>query len=115
MQRNERADNLAGERDSMRYDIRIGRMRRDRGFNVARPSVLGNPFKLGIDGDRAEVIDKYRVWLRSALKRDPRVRTAIEKLTFEAERRDVTLLCHCAPEACHAEVIADEIRRRISV
>ena len=26
-------------------------------------SPLGNPFSIGVDGDRAEVIEKFRQWL----------------------------------------------------
>ncbi len=98
----------------MSFDIRVGRVRRDRGFIVARPSPLGNPFKIGIDGDRAQVIGKYRIWFKTALRDDERVRSVVEKITVEASRGDITLLCHCAPEACHAEVIADEVRRRVN-
>ena len=27
---------------------------------IGRPSVLGNPYRIGIDGDRAQVIQKFR-------------------------------------------------------
>lgn len=30
---------------------------------VARPSKWGNPYKMGIDGDRVEVIKKYRRYI----------------------------------------------------
>lgn len=97
----------------MSFEIRVGRLRRDRGFSVARPSPLGNPFRIGVDGDRAQVITKYRAWFEKALTEDERVQAKVEMIADEAARRDVTLLCHCAPEACHADVIADEVRRRV--
>jgi len=96
------------------FGIRVGRLRRDRGFSVARPTVLGNPFKIGVDGDRDEVIRKYRAWFKVAVVEDARVRNAVERLVTEAKRHDITLLCHCAPQACHAEVIAEEVRRRVA-
>ncbi|PIW12451.1 MAG: hypothetical protein COW35_01440, partial [Candidatus Infernicultor aquiphilus] len=34
------------------YDVYIG-----------RPSKWGNPFTIGKDGTRSEVIEKYRIWL----------------------------------------------------
>jgi hypothetical protein len=34
-----------------------------RGTYVGRPSALGNPFVVGRDGSRAEVIEKFRQWL----------------------------------------------------
>ena len=33
------------------------------GIYIGRPSVLGNPFKIGADGNRHEVIEKYRKYL----------------------------------------------------
>jgi Domain of unknown function (DUF4326) len=33
------------------------------GVYIGRPSILGNPFKIGKDGTREEVGQKYRVWL----------------------------------------------------
>ena len=32
---------------------------------VGRPSIWGNPFVIGKDGSRAEVIEKYETWLMS--------------------------------------------------
>ena len=90
-----------------RSSIRIGRLRRDRGISVARPSVLGNPFKIGVDGDRATVIAKYRTWIAGAIKTDDAVRDAVYRIALAARHGDVTLLCHCAPQACHAEVVAE--------
>ncbi len=97
----------------MSFHISIGRLRRDRGFSVARPTALGNPFKIGVDGDRDEVIRKYRDWFEVAVVENERVRDAVERLVSAAKIQDVTLLCHCAPQACHAQVIADEVRRRL--
>jgi hypothetical protein len=34
-----------------------------RGIFVGRPSSLGNPFVVGRDGSREEVVDKFRQWL----------------------------------------------------
>jgi hypothetical protein len=32
---------------------------------IGRPSKFWNPFKIGVDGDRSEVIIKYESWLNS--------------------------------------------------
>lgn len=90
-------------------------MRRDRGTSVARPSVLGNPFVIGADGDRAEVIAKYRAWFDDARRNDARVRAAVDRLASKAREGPVTLLCYCAPQACHADVIAEEIGRLLAL
>ncbi len=92
--------------------VTVGRMRRDKGISVARPSALGNPFVIGRDGDRADVIGKFRVWFAEELPHNPSLRDAFARILKAARRGDVTLLCWCAPLACHADVIADEVRRR---
>ena len=38
------------------------------GEYIGRPSPLGNPFMIGRDGTRDEVIAKYRVWLNDQLQ-----------------------------------------------
>lgn len=68
-------------------------------------SPLHNPFK---DGDRATSIAKYRKHLLNALKEDPTVAQEFSRLLGQLEQEGaVTLMCWCAPKACHAEVIRD--------
>ena len=62
---------------------------------VDRSSPWGNPFVVGRDGDRAEVIEKYRQWLFVNPLRDAEVRYLHNRY----------LICHCAPEPCHADVL----------
>jgi hypothetical protein len=63
---------------------------------IGRPSIWGNPFVIGRDGDRAEVIRKYEAWLM----RHPRL------LARVAELRGKVLGCFCAPLPCHGDVLA---------
>lgn len=37
---------------------------------IGRPSKWGNPFVIGADGTRDEVVERYRTWLVSARLRD---------------------------------------------
>lgn len=67
------------------YDIYIG-----------RPSKWGNPFVIGRDGTRSEVIEKYEQWLL----------TQPQLLADLHELRGMTLGCWCAPRACHGDVLA---------
>lgn len=62
---------------------------------VGRPSKWGNPYTIGPDGDRAEVIAKYERWLM----------TQPELLATIGELRGKVLGCWCAPQACHADVL----------
>ncbi len=74
---------------------------------VGRPSPLGNPFAIGPDGGRAEVIQKYASWIEGRLRdRDPVVLTALMSI-----KPGQALVCHCAPKRCHAEVIAQVLNR----
>lgn len=64
---------------------------------IGRPSKWGNPFREGRDGNRQEVIAKYRNWLYKQPK------------LLEAAKRELTgkiLGCWCAPKACHGDVLA---------
>ena len=73
------------------YDIYIG-----------RPSVWGNPFMIGRDGSREEVIRRYREWV---LNQPGFVRKIREEL------RGKVLGCWCRslknPQACHGDVLAE--------
>lgn len=63
---------------------------------VGRPTKWGNPFVIGQDGNRDEVISKYRSWLWA---QGPAY--ALEEL------RGKDLVCWCAPKACHADVLME--------
>lgn len=64
---------------------------------IARPSEWGNPFKIGIDGTRKEVIEKYRVWLLQ----QPHLMVKI------ADLHGKTLGCWCRPYFCHGDVLLE--------
>lgn len=63
---------------------------------IGRGSKWGNPFRIGRDGTREQVIAKYCHWreLQPAL-----IRAAREELAGK------DLLCFCAPRACHGDVL----------
>lgn len=63
---------------------------------IGRGSIWGNPFVIGPDGDRQEVIDKFRKWLLTQPRLIARARL---------ELRDSVLGCWCAPLACHGDVL----------
>jgi Domain of unknown function (DUF4326) len=65
---------------------------------VDRTTPFGNPFVIGRDGTREEVIDKYERWIFQSQQRWLR-----EKMIAELRGKD--LLCWCAPEECHADII----------
>lgn len=72
------------------YDVYIG-----------RPSKWGNPFTIGKDGTREEVIDKYRKWIQF----QPKLIAALPEL------KGKVLGCWCSPKACHGDVLSELAER----
>ncbi|CAF0867800.1 unnamed protein product [Adineta ricciae] len=70
-----------------KYDVYIG-----------RPSDWGNPFVIGKDGDRDDVIRKYRNWI---------MRQADLLARIKPELQGKRIACWCKPEACHGDVLAE--------
>lgn len=68
---------------------------RDEEFDVLidRSTEWGNPFEIGVDGTREEVIAKHMI----NLKRRPDLRRRLEEL------RGKRLGCHCKPLPCHGD------------
>ena len=73
----------------------VGKQSRGNRVYVGRPSKWGNPFVIGRDGTRDDVIEKYSAWV----VRQPQLMGALHQL------RGKDLICWCAPERCHADVL----------
>lgn len=64
---------------------------------IGRPSKWGNPFVIGRDGTREQVIMKFQQY-------------AIVKgldIAAKNELKGKTLGCFCSPLACHGDVLAE--------
>ena len=61
-------------------------------------SKWANPFVIGKDGTRKQVVEKYRVWIEQQIEQGE---VDIEEL------RGKNLLCWCAPAACHGDVLLE--------
>ena len=70
------------------YDIYIG-----------RPSKWGNPFQIGKDGTREEVIEKFRNWIIA--------QPNLLKDLYEINGK--TLGCWCKQKRCHGDVLVELI------
>lgn len=70
-------------------------------ISIMRPGPYGNPYCIGPDGDRSEVIHKFRYDFYLKLKMDPTWKEAVEKL------RGKRIACCCAPLDCHGNVYVD--------
>ena len=75
-----------------KYDVYIG-----------RGSKWGNPFKIGFDGNREEVISKYEAYFMN----HP---TLINDLP---ELENKVLGCWCKPKACHGDILKIMVEDRI--
>jgi hypothetical protein len=76
-----------------------------RQYNLALHA-LGNPYHIGPDGTREDVVKKYKQWLWDNQERAASVAEALGKLLdLHQEHGQLVLVCHCAPEACHANAI----------
>lgn len=80
--------NLVVHCKKSKFDVYVGR---------GHGSIWGNPFVIGVDGTRDQVIEKYRAWIQ----------TRPELLKRIPELKGKTLGCWCAPKKCHAEVLAE--------
>ena len=69
-----------------KYDVYIG-----------RPKKWGNPFSIGKDGTREEVVEKYRSWI----KNQPDLLNDLHEL------KGKTLGCWCSPQACHGDILKE--------
>lgn len=65
---------------------------------IGRGTPFGNPFAIGNDGTRDQVIDKYEELIRM----QPDMVEYIQK-----HLKGVDLKCHCNPEHCHGDVLLD--------
>jgi hypothetical protein len=63
---------------------------------IGRPSKWGNPFVIGRDGTRKEVIQKYEEWIRT----QPELMEALPEIA------GAVLGCWCSPkQQCHGDVL----------
>ena len=78
---------------------------------VARPSVFGNPWPLRSERDRIKVILKYEDYFLKAMdeKQEPLYSAVQDLIALYKEKGQLTLLCYCAPNYCHSEVIRDYV------
>jgi predicted nucleic acid-binding Zn ribbon protein len=80
------------------YDLYIGRASPRHGL---KRSIWHNPYKIGEDGTREEILAKYEHYLLES-------QDLIDQLP---ELRGKVLACWCAPEPCHGDVLVRLVSR----
>ncbi|MEK6883880.1 MAG: DUF4326 domain-containing protein [Nanoarchaeota archaeon] len=69
---------------------------------ICRPSTFGNPYIIGRDGTREQVIAKFKIYFEKKIEKDLQFRKEVLKL------RGKRLGCFCKPNfACHGDVIKE--------
>lgn len=79
------------------YDLYIGRADAQKGL---LGSIWGNPFMIGRDGTRDEVLVQYRAWILE----QP------ELLDRLPELKGKILGCWCKPKRCHGDILLELIK-----
>jgi len=83
------------------------------GIYIGRGSPLGNPYVIGKDGTREEVIEYYRDYLKYQV--DNNNKEIIDVLNYIAKasgtEEGINLICFCKPKACHGDVIVEMIKK----
>lgn len=71
---------------------------------IGRPSKWGNPYMMGLDGSREEVIEKFRIHLAESPK------------LIQAAKNELAgkhLLCFCKPAPCHGDILLSVANSKI--
>lgn len=74
------------------YDVYIG-----------RPSKWGNPYIIGKDGTREEVLDKYSEYI---------LNNSLLLSQAKIELKGKKLGCYCKPKACHGDILANIVNNQ---
>lgn len=82
---------------------------------IGRGSPLGNPFIIGKDGTREQVIAKYSEHFNACMEdKNSEAHKEIKNLLAWLYNNNETILflcCYCAPKACHGDVIRAYLMR----
>lgn len=69
-------------------------------------SILANPYHVGKDGTREQVIAKYRVWLWERIQEKGVVYHELLEVALRIiAGNNLILTCYCKPLDCHGDVV----------
>jgi hypothetical protein len=72
-----------------------------RAHGKAKNGYFGNPFVVGKDGTRDEILEKYREYFLKRLRDDAEFFYQVAMLDGKI------LVCFCKPAACHGDIIVE--------
>jgi hypothetical protein len=73
--------------------------------DITRRSIWGNPFVIGRDGTRSEVIEKYRQWIIGK----PGLMAQLGEL------KGKRLGCVCKPQTCHGDILVQLLEEALEI
>ena len=77
------------------FDVYIGRSGR------GQDGYFGNPFAINIDGNRDEVLLKFKIYFYERLEQDETFRNKVLEL------KGKILGCFCKPQTCHGDILVE--------
>lgn len=75
-------------------DVYVGRV------GLGSDGRFGNPYRIGKNGTREEVLEKFRKYFYNRIATDDKFHLEVLQL------KGLRLGCFCAPRPCHADVLA---------
>jgi hypothetical protein len=72
---------------------------------IGRPGKWGNPYIIGVDGNREECIRKYERLVLSN-------RILLQSLPEIAGNN---LICYCSPQPCHGDILANLVKKYVRI
>ena len=102
------------------HPIHVGnKIRGAEGIYIGRPTPLGNPYTAKLHGlgqhvaTVEESIWRYEEWLaKRIVMNDRMVCDALNDIYESALKKPTTLVCWCAPNPCHGDIIRKVIINR---
>lgn len=93
----------------------------DNDYYIGRPSPLANIYShMDLSHcikceTRDKAVDQYEIYLKNKIqKKDVKTLNELNKIyLFLKEKREINLVCFCAPKRCHGEVIKKIIQERL--
>ena len=86
--------------DGSERTVVVNKYAEDYDVDIMRPTIWGNPFRIGLDGTREEVIQKYKERMAGL---PHLIELARKKL------KGKRLGCCCKPQTCHGDVLVEFI------
>jgi Domain of unknown function (DUF4326) len=68
---------------------------------ISRPTKWGNPFRIGVHGQREECVRQFRDWILGDDRRAVALRAQLGEL------RGKDLACWCPAGACHGDILIE--------